>query len=450
MSYQPEVQTRSAPTTASPASTSSPRASVPGAGYAQQQAALRPRDSLQLKQDPAVQLDAAPAPAKRKYAASGGQHEYSVDGQPTTKKGPGGALTEVKVTHDVIVFLPPGGLVGPTMDVFVFFHGMGGDYASKSSNTAKNSNLPQAIAASGKVGLAPVGGAGANWETWAPGDFKSMVDDALARVSADEGVTPAVKAGSVSIAGHSAGGKALGQAALDLDAPEVTLQDAGYGKFKGAPAENYIASWDKLGKWFLAGKSPKTLRVISHDAKGTGAVDASTRYAVENADHGFSEAALKATMAGLVASGAITAPLTLTTEAGDRTPRVGSGGGMRLESKLTATRADGGHQGTMYLYHLPTSHDGVRNETMGAAAKGGGDNFGALDLKKGSYLVTDGAAVIRDPAALSKPKKGPGGKPETIPKGETVQVTEFASDGGVFANVAGYGWTKLSNLKAAE
>jgi hypothetical protein len=64
----------------------------------------------------------------------------------------------------------------------------------------------------------------------------------------------------------------------------------------------------------------------------------------------------------------------------------------------------------------------------------------------GTYFVIDPAAYVRDEANLTKTKKE-GGKPVAIPLDTEVNVTEFREQGGArFANVEGFGWTKLGNL----
>lgn len=345
-----------------------------------------------------------------------------------------------------MVFPPSGGFTSSSVDVCMFFHGNSADFetAKAEDNSVKSARMAEAVATSGRnvVGLAPFAGGAAAWQDVAAGDFRAMSDGVLQNLTRDLALTSPLKAGAVSLSGHSGGGRALGQAALDTGAEEVTLQDAGYGKFDGKLSVNYNDSWSKLGKWFLTGKT-KTLRVITASAKGTGDQNASTRYVVESKTSGFGEKALQAQMDRLVADKTLPEALTLASEKGDNAaPRDGQ---MKLETKLTATRPDGKVQGTMYLYSIATDHQGARDKTMSAVLRGGGDNFGELAL--GTYEVTDAKAVVREADDLAKRKKE-AGKDVVIPRGDKVPLTEIKKSGkDLFAHVDDHGWTMLTNLR---
>lgn len=302
-----------------------------------------------------------------------------------------------------MVFPPSGGFTSSSVDVCMFFHGNSADFetAKAEDNSVKSARMAEAVATSGRnvVGLAPFAGGAAAWQDVAAGDFRAMIDGVLQNLTRDLALTSPLKAGAVSLSGHSGGGRALGQAALDTGAEEVTLQDAGYGKFDGKLSVNYNDSWSKLGKWFLTGKT-KTLRVITASAKGTGDRNASTRYVVESKTSGFGDKALQAQMDRLVADKTLPEALTLASEKGDNAaPRV----------------------------------------------RGGGDNFGELAL--GTYEVTDAKAVVREADDLAKRKKE-AGKDVVIPRGDKVTVTEIKKSGkDLFAHVDDHGWTMLTNLR---
>lgn len=316
------------------------------------------------------------------YKAAKAQHVYKIDG------------------HDVLVFLPQELPPGGDADVFVFFHGLGGDYASEQvqtrphDNAAKDAHLAEAIAASGKIGIAPTAGPNASWGSVLKHGFKPIVEQTLLALSKSLGREPPLRARSVSLAGHSAGGTALGQAALDMDdaVKDVSLQDAGYGKFADDngvlhAAQNYLNSWKNLRKWFLQGKPHKTLRVITRARKGSGESDASTRFVLEDPALGFNQAALQAYIDHVLKQ-----PLKVTPGGGSGEVREG---GMILESELRVTQADGSPQGTIYVLSMDpkkAGHYDVRNRSMAAIVSGGPQ--GGQEPKGEDFGLTPGGAPV--------------------------------------------------------
>lgn len=169
--------------------------------------------------------------------------------------------------YDMLVFVPKGIESATNPNVFLFFHGNGGDYSTSRTraetktyedNPAISANMSEAATNSGSIAICPQGHhdkMSTEWGDITADQFKGMVDKTLEQLSGDlgRGDKP-IKAGAVSVAGHSAGGAALGKAALGTGATDVTLQDAGYG---------FSKSWDSLRDWFFQGTDPRTVRVIT-------------------------------------------------------------------------------------------------------------------------------------------------------------------------------------------
>lgn len=175
--------------------------------------------------------------------------------------------------YDMLVFVPKGIESATNPNVFLFFHGNGGDYSTSKTHTpgtyefkdnpAISANMNDAVANSGSIAICPQGHhekMSTEWGGITADQFKGMVDQTLAQLSGDLGrADKPIKAGAVSVAGHSAGGAALGKAALGTDATDVTLQDAGY---------NFSNSWKSLREWFFDGTEPRTVRVITRPKAG--------------------------------------------------------------------------------------------------------------------------------------------------------------------------------------
>lgn len=353
---------------------------------------------------------------------------------------------------DVMVFLPPKGLpAGGAVNVFMFFHGMGGDYAAAKGvtdarsdtghdNAALAADIPGAIAAAGDtIGVCPAGGANP-WNDVKPGQYRAMLEETLAQLAQELG-TPPLTVGRVSLAGHSAGGKALGGAATEIDATalnvsDVTLEDAGYN------FDSYQASWRGLREWFCLGDAPKTLRVITKDrAGGThGVVEQGRQFAADGIAAFAKERGLN---------------LTTTPVAGDATVREG---GMTLLGGLDLHK-DGAPQGRLRIFGVavadslpgdaaagkdPVAHWKVRNRSMKAAVLAGADadHFGTA-AQPGPYRVLHSKAPVLD--ADLRPITG-----QALTQGTAVQVTAHKVEGDVaYAEVAGHGWVQLAYLEPA-
>jgi len=355
-----------------------------------------------------------------------------------------------------MVYLPRGGLKSATPDVSMFFHGNGADFKTMDDkdNSVKSARLAEAVGASGRqvIALAPFSGKNpktgkdAEWQALAAGSYRTMIDEVLVSLGRDLLMTTPLKAGAVSLIGHSGGGRALGQAAIETGATEVTLQDAGYGKFNGEVSVNYTSGWDKLGRWFLTGQAPKTLRVLTCWGRGTGDGDNSTRFVLENKISGFSVSALEAQMGRLVKEGALVDKLTLTKEGGDASSV--RDGDMKLESRLVARKPDGTLQGTLHVFFIQASHGGVRDKSMAAALRGGGDDFGKP--APGDFEVVADKAYVRTESNLALRAKRDGAD-IVIPKGDKVRVTDRRAHGREqYGLVEGHGWTLMSNLKSTD
>jgi hypothetical protein len=178
---------------------------------------------------------------------------------------------------DVLVFLPGGGLTRLDPEVFVFFHGHDADYAGDKQNQFEQSgdnpaqamDMAHAVTASAKDVIAILPASGEHgvfkWrELWKAKkvNFQTLLDGVLTRLAPEINVPQGQKLtpGTITFAGHSAGGEATGFALGDLDKEssnkthEVTLQEAGYG---------FDQAWEKTAKWFLDSDAPKTLRVMT-------------------------------------------------------------------------------------------------------------------------------------------------------------------------------------------
>ena len=297
----------------------------------------------------------------KKYAASKPSYVYNVDG------------------HDLLVFVPPGGIKQATVNVFVFYHGRGADYASSKThaknggfedNAAIGAKIPEAVANTGTIAICPQGHGfkvDQDWGSIGAGGMKKMVDGALAHLSADLGHTEQpLTPGHISLAGHSAGGNALGQAALEMpdNVFDVTLQEAGYG---------FERSWVKLREWFLTGKPVKHIRVITQN-NGAGAA---TRKPVAEKRKGEKHGAalstdmIKSYSAELAKDGKLPGPVTIEPISGSDQVEEG---GIVLERGYKVLRSDGTLQGTMRLYHVEDAkadHWAVSDQTMEISMKPG-------------------------------------------------------------------------------
>jgi len=195
----------------------------------------------------------------------------------------------------VMVYLSPT-FDGTTADIVVYFHGDAADYSADTANNYDRENpaigmdLKAAMKGSNQIIIAPQvnvlgGDMKSPWNTLGAGDYESIVKTVLTNLQADLGLKTAIPRGTFSIAGHSGGGKALGQATKDLDptgsgVADVTLVEAGYGGGEGDGgvfSKSFLLARD----WLLEGRPGKVMRVIT---KAT-SVGADTRHAIENNPH---------------------------------------------------------------------------------------------------------------------------------------------------------------------
>jgi hypothetical protein len=288
----------------------------------------------------------------KKYKNAGATYNYHVGG------------------YDLLVFVPKDGLKKTNPDVFMFFHGNGGDYKTAKTHTpgtnefednpAISAKMAEAVSNSGNIAICPQGHnfhMDGEWNGVGAGKFKAMVDKTLAQLTADLGSDKPLTAGNVSLAGHSAGGAALGQAALDTGANDVTLQEAGY---------RFNTSWIKLRDWFLLGKGPKTARVITQgDSEGV-----YTRRLLESGAS-FSTAEIVKYSKLLVQQKKLAGPVTVEEFKGDGKVEAG---GIVLERGFRVVLSDGTLQGSLRLYSMAdkkADHWAGSSKTMEASMTSG-------------------------------------------------------------------------------
>jgi pimeloyl-ACP methyl ester carboxylesterase len=402
----------------------------------------------------------------------------------TIRKSTGAADVINVAGHNVLLFLPKGGASamnpGAAVDVLLFFHGKGANYATQ-PNALKNSRLAELVASSGRenlVALAPAIGAAAStgWAAVTGGGFLRFAQEALSHLATQRGIAGAWEIGRVSLVGHSAGGVALGQAATDFGdaAQDVSLQDAGYGW------SEWLTSWARLRDWLLSPhdfkRAPRVIRIFTKDEGAAAGVSSSTRSVLTRGE-GINRATLARRIAELRGDGDLAlahahahlerATVRETIYREDATRRSAP---VKLESTLQVDTSSG-VLGRVCVFTLRAAHDEVRNKTMADLVKGdpsAGEDFaaeGAVSLTPrdpGEAVVIDAKALVREENDLTRPKRDESGAGASIiPKGAKVFVRDYqygplraydkakgSPQGyGIFANVDGYGWTLLSNLK---
>ena len=217
------------------------------------------------------------------YAKAGSRFVYEA------KVKPGAGHTD---TLPVMVYLSPT-FDGTTADIVVYFHGDAADYSADIANNYSRENpaigmdLKAVMKGSNQIIIAPQvnvlgGDMKSPWNTLGAGDYESIVQTVLTNLKTDLGLKTPIPRGTFSIAGHSGGGKALGQATQDLDptgrgVADVTLVEAGYGGGEGDGgvfSKSFVLARD----WLLEGRPGKVIRVIT---KAT-SVGTDTRHAIEN------------------------------------------------------------------------------------------------------------------------------------------------------------------------
>jgi hypothetical protein len=296
-------------------------------------------------------------------------------------------------------------------DIVLYLHGDAADYSVGTSdnytreNPAIGMHLKGGPAGSNRIVIAPQvnewhGKAAADdkrmaspWHTLQAGDYETIVGTSLANLKEDLKLTGPIARGGFSIAGHSGGGKGLGQAVQDLagsgaGVKDVTLVEAGYGggeDAKGSPDGKFAASFQMVRGWMLDGPPGKVLRVIT---KATTAGD-DTRHAIENAPTDKAGRvpvlSLEGVRHAITAKGLDGELQAVESTAKDTVSRTG---GMQLVRTITVTHKTGGAvQGTIYVFLMADPprdkdkvdrHFGVRDATIDdiASSQGKGADFG--------------------------------------------------------------------------
>lgn len=332
---------------------------------------------LQLK--PATPGTAAAAPTlDQQYAKAGASHVF--------------AATVLGRPIPVMTYVSAGFDPAKPVDVVIFFHGHVADYSAAGvdnmtrENPAIAARLPEVAADAGDsvVVLAPQLNTGdrlqEDWTKLTSADHQAIVAAAFAGLKQARGLADDIPRGSISLAGHSAGGKAVGGAASAFgDAvTDITLQDAGYD------FTTYQESFRLVREWLITGAPGKTLRIISKAAQaGTDTRGAAETPAAETRARALSQEAVQQS----IDAAGRTADLIVTAEAvNDQTARTNE---LHLIKKVEIRhQADQVLQGAIHLFYMAAppgkgddikSHFGVRDAAMAATVhdRHAGDDFGA-------------------------------------------------------------------------
>jgi hypothetical protein len=317
----------------------------------------------------------------------------------------------------IMVYVPPKFDGTKKTDIVVYFHGDAADYSATTANNYDRENpaigmhlSAGATGAVDRIVIAPQGNewtaggsaihAKSPWDTLHAGDYETIVQTALTNLQGDLHLTGAIPRGTISIAGHSGGGKALGQAALDLDktgdgVKDVTLVDAGYGgreNATGGTSGSFAKSFQMVRDWLLDGTPDKVLRVLTKQSSaGT-----DTRTAIENVSRPprkVDPTAERIPVLGLEGvENAIKAKgrdaelqADATEVATDPTKRTGE---MHLIRKIVVShKKDNKVQGTIFVFVMTDpprakgvdTHFGLRDATIGdiVSGQGKGADFGS-------------------------------------------------------------------------
>lgn len=190
-----------------------------------------------------------------------------------------------KKLPSVYVSVPPGGVKG-SVEVFLFLHGMYAHEAPRKDMPIKDPNPEEAMNLAGAmantkrnlVTLAPIARMSGDYPQWKDLEqdsdgYTRLIHGAIAKLP-DDAHDGDITVGSISIAGHSAGGQALGEAADQLkdQIHDMTMEDGGYGdnqkKYPGSHA--WKDSHAKVVHWLLTGQTEKLLRVLLHGENNHG------------------------------------------------------------------------------------------------------------------------------------------------------------------------------------
>jgi hypothetical protein len=324
-----------------------------------------------------------------------------------------------------IIVYPPAMIKGGKIDVFVFFHGMRATYGEGPSQgwepIAVWTHLKEAVAGTDRLGIAPQAphtwksktkkvddpdkpGAKkdvvewkevtAQWhEALGKEGFDGLINGVLTRLTKDLGLTTPLTAGTIHVAGHSAGGQGIvesidraGKAKTFADTvQDITLQDAGNGD-----------SWLKAIDWMIQGTPGKTVRVLmSASEGGTPASPGDTRSVLVNA---LNVARIRAAIAGAGKKDTFEVSDVTVPAPSAQKPRPG---GFVLESHIVIKdKKSGVTQATIVAFSAPGGgHYETTTATMRASAAAGPaittDFLG--EAKPGQYrVISDKAAVFQD------------------------------------------------------
>jgi hypothetical protein len=321
----------------------------------------------------------------------------------------------------VHAFLPPGGAKG-NVEVFLFLHGMFAHHdRSKDKgfrpgkdindpNPDEAMNLAGAMAATRRnlVTLAPVAHFAGEWPLWRElndnSGFKELIVQSLEQLSDKLSIDPALNVGSISLAGHSAGGTGLGGAAKQFGdmLHDVTYEDAGYAD-KPGKGSGWKDSHDKVAAWLLGGDSDKILRVLLHGEHN--------RSEATILHSHFNKESLEHTARTLKKDG-----VTVTREDGNKDKRTADKG-MYLDHTLHVTGLPGTR--TVTVFNMPkANHMQVRNRaTDNLITEGRDTQFEDDGPETTAPTKAAGALDTHDaqPKVEAKPEAKPEPKPEPKP-----------------------------------
>ena len=270
--------------------------------------------------------------------------------------------------RDVLVFVPPDAAKKAQPDVFVFLHGMGGDYTLNTThaksgtmqdNPAIAASIPTHAIETGVIAICPQTIERVNvlseWRTLGEsGTLKKILQETLVQLGRDLGRNGALVPQSVRVSGHSAGGGGIGWMAMAMPetVTDVTLQEAGYGFNSSLP------SWNQVRLWLVTGKgTPKRLRSVSE-------------LNCTNPDHSNPETAAYSTRKAIAKGGALNIESVRTFLAGQggdlakytvvETPgsqAADASGIMRLESGYQILRPGGAVQAIVRINRMINAND---------------------------------------------------------------------------------------------
>ena len=230
------------------------------------------------------------------------------------------------------------------------------------------------------------------WATLQAGDYESIVKTVFTNLQDDLKLTAPIARGAVSIAGHSGGGKALGQAAQDLKqtgggVTDVTLVDAGYGgreDAKGKSDESFAKSFQMVRDWLLEGTGDKVLRVVTK--AGTNGGD--TRKAIEKKtedDDSWSVPVLGLDgVTNAIKAKGLDATLEATATEIAKDPKARTGGMQLIRTIVVSHKTGKTIQGTIFIFlelnppgTTGDKHFDLRNATIGniVSGQGKGNDF---------------------------------------------------------------------------